>query len=156
MSKVVIVTKRERRFGAKMILPYDGEVTVSETGEVTVSGECAEHLTKNGIDWEYPENQTVPPVEKEKKVDDKGNEKDTQVEKEVETIEETPDESKPDTEIPDSNTPNGEDDKSEAIDLSKLTVSSLHQVAKEAGLPKKQWQGLRKAELIAYIERKIK
>lgn len=143
MEKILIKSKNVKVYGKKMILPIDGEVTISENGELEVSKECA-NLLLQSENYELVESKNLGGLggikgSKKEKLSDAKNTQNTKV------IEEEDDQEE-----------DGDDDEDESYtkeQLEELEISDLLDIVKSSGVAKNKYAKIAKdkEKLIEYI-----
>ena len=112
----------------RLIVPFDGLITIDSEGTVDVSAECAAALVNGTSDWSYAEQASAAaPAE----------EPEQETAAEEESVEEDPKELT-------------EREKFES-ELQNMTVNQMKDLCREGGFPEDEWKALKKATLAAYL-----
>ena len=110
----------------RLIVPFDGLITIDSEGTVDVSAECAAALVNGTSDWSYAEQASAAAEEPEQ-----------ETAAEEESVEEEPKELT-------------EREKFES-ELQNMTVAQMKDLCREGGFPEDEWKALKKATLAAYL-----
>ena len=172
---VVLRTNQAFRFGQKNIIPYAGEVQISETGEIEVPKELARQIVESNCGFCYAdeaESNKIHKVEEsdfggqkedlsDKKVEDTINKSENVVEDKEDNkdSENNEDEGGSGEEDPNKNEGGDDEDLNEdelRVELQGKTVAEIKELAKDSGLDEEEYKGLKKDELIDYIIAKLK
>jgi len=135
MEKILIKSKNVKVYGKKMILPIDGEVTISENGELEVSKECA-NLLLQSENYELVESKNLGGIKGSKK-EKLSDAKNTQNTKDIEEEDDQED----------------EDESYTKEQLEELEISDLLDIVKSSGVAKNKYAKIAKdkEKLIEYI-----
>ena len=152
MEKILIKSKYVKVYGKKMILPIDGEVTISENGELEVSKECT-NLLLQSENYELVESKNLGGLggikgSKKEKLSDAKNTQNTKV------IEEEDDQEDEDDDSNDSEDDENDEDESYTKEqLEELEISDLLDIVKSSGVAKNKYAKIAKdkEKLIEYI-----
>lgn len=150
---VKLKTNQSYRFGQKNIIPYAGEVEISNEGIIEVSEEIAHKVVGSNCGFNFLLEEKV----EEKKEDDviekvEKNDFNENQNNDLEKVEN--DSFQPELE---------EEDEEEEMDIEKIreelkskTVEELKTVARDSGLNEEEFKGKKKDELIDFLIEKIK
>lgn len=114
-----IKVKNPKNSSMQLIVPVDGLITVDANGVADVSTKCAVVLVTNTNDWEYAKKTTTASTELDEKDNDKKRDKDELNEREE--LEEK---------------------------LKGMKLEEMKAMAKEGGLPEKEWGKLTSKKLM--------
>lgn len=160
---VVLRTNQAFRFGQKNIIPYAGEVQISETGEIEVPKELARQIVESNCGFCYADEAESNKIHKVEESDFGGQKEDLSDKKVEDTINKSEDivEDKEDNEDSENNENEGGDDEDLnedelRVELQGKTVAEIKELAKDSGLDEEEYKGLKKDELIDYIIAKLK
>lgn len=112
----------------KLVVPFDGTITVDNDGCADVSEKCAEELVSKTNGWKYAGKAAEDKAKAEKK----------EAESEEEQEEEEED-----------------DDTLTAENLGTMTVKELRELCAESGFNEDEYKNLKKSALIEYILSKV-
>ena len=160
---VVLRTNQAFRFGQKNIIPYAGEVQISETGEIEVPKELARQIVESNCGFCYADEAESNKIHKVEESDFGGQKEDLSDKKVEDTINKSEDvvEDKEDNKDSENNENEGGDDEDLnedelRVELQGKTVAEIKELAKDSGLDEEEYKGLKKDELIDYIIAKLK
>lgn len=160
---VVLRTNQAFRFGQKNIIPYAGEVQISETGEIEVPKELARQIVESNCGFCYADEAESNKIRKVEESDFGGQKEDLSDKKVEDTINKSEDvvEDKEDNKDSENNENEGGDDEDLnedelRVELQGKTVAEIKELAKDSGLDEEEYKGLKKDELIDYIIAKLK
>ena len=157
---VVLRTNQAFRFGQKNIIPYAGEVQISETGEIEVPKEIARQIVESNCGFCYADETESNKIHKVEESDFGGQKEDLSDKKVDDTINKSEDivEDKEDSENNENEGGDDEDLNEDElrVELQGKTVAEIKELAKDSGLDEEEYKGLKKDELIDYIIAKLK
>ena len=160
---VVLRTNQAFRFGQKNIIPYAGEVQISETGEIEVPKELARQIVESNCGFCYADEAESNKIHKVEESDFGGQKEDLSDKKVEDIINKSEDvvEDKEDNKDSENNENEGDDDEDLnedelRVELQGKTVAEIKELAKDSGLDEEEYKGLKKDELIDYIIAKLK
>lgn len=108
----------------RLIVPFDGLITIDSEGTVEVSAECAAALVNGTSDWSYAEQADAPSTEEAEEKEEEVEEEETKELTEREKFEQ---------------------------ELEGMTVAQMKDLCREGGFPEEEWRALKKATLAAYL-----